>query len=515
MDKNHQTDYGSVKSDYLAGSYDSRVSFHTTVEMSHEVLNEDGVEDERTPLNGSTNTTRTPRQRTMTSSLYQSISKYTTSNYFGFGSTSYAVAKMKERAMTSSKTISLADIPSFDRLTPTLVSFFTEMSFITGLSVFAIPLVVANCGIPMLIGLIIGGILLCYATHIINLCQYQISKTGVRKRIYENYIDLGRAALTWHGETIMKIMVGSSVLTDIYTLIFCAQISKDLTNGYLKLDDRVWMLIWMAVVFPLFFIRRMSALAWLGFFSLVFYVAGLSGLFGLLVYHHDMWNWKNLIPEHVSISYMFIGYGIIVNSYNVHLSMPAVEASMKHPKSYSKMNNTAFAVNTILKLFLAITAVATFGINTQGSVLANFIIFGRAAVAINVLIGLYMITQYPTSLFVVLEMVDMYGMPKFSIFKKGHWSEWAWMFLSRLIITVFIVFVAVSIPNFEMVTGFIGNIRGTLATLVFPIYFYLKLHGRSISKLSRIFHLCLIVIVSCLGLAGATCSILGMLGHIY
>lgn len=502
IDNRNIIDYGSIRSDQFSES--GSINFELSA-------------DEDTPLIGSTTTTtHAPNRYGISTSMYQSVAKYTTSNYFGFGSISYTVAKMKEKAMVSSKTVSLIDIPSFDRMTPTLVAFFTELSFITGLSVFAIPLVVAKCGIPMVVAIALAGLILWYSAQLINKCQYQTSKTtGKSKRIYENYIDLGKAVIKWKGESLMKLLVGSSVLTDIYSLIFCAQISKDLSQGHFDLDSRIWMLIWMTVAFPLFFIRKMSVLAWLGFFSLVFYVSGLVGIFGLLIYHHDQWNWGNLTPDDFKISYVFIGYGIIVNSYNLHISIPAVEASMKKSTSFTKINVIAFAINTLLKIFLALTVVATFGINVQGSALTNFAIYGQVALIINVLIGLYMITQYPTSLFVVLEMLDVYALPKFTVFKKDHWTEWIWMFLSRLLLTVFIAFVAVSIPNFEMVTGFIGNIRGTLATIVLPIYFYIRLHERYMTLGSKIFHWFLIALVSLLGLAGATCSILGMLGYIY
>ena len=287
----------------------------------------------------------------------------------------------------------------------------------------------------------------------------------------------------------MKIMVGSSVLTDVYVLIFCAQVSKDLFRGCVELDDRVWMVIWMSVVFPLFFIRRMSVLAWFGFISLILYTLGVLGMFGLLIYHYELWTWSNLIPKEYKFSYIFIGYGIIVNSYNVHLSIPAIEASMKAPESFKKVNNASFILNTILKVSMGMVGVLSFGVNTEGSVLANFIIYGRASLVINILIAIFISAQYPTSLFVVMEMMDIYVLPKFTVFKKDHWTENVWLFFSRLSVTLFIVVVAVSVPNFEMVTGFIGNIRGTLATMVFPIFFYIRLKKREMSRCLSLIHI--------------------------
>ena len=430
----------------------------------------------------------------------KSFNRLTTSNYFGFSGTAFASARL--RHVEISKTLSLADIPSPDRKTPTAIMFFSFLTMISGLSAFTYPFLVARVGLGIIPLMLIIGIIVLYTGYLVHECQYQVSKSGARKRVYENYIDLGKSAIKWKGNLIMNIVVGSSVFTDIYYLIFCAQVSKDLLNNHIQLDGRIWMLLWVVLVFPLFFIRLMSILAWLGFFAIFMFVIALFFTIGLLIANYENWSFHNLNPS-FNIKYFFIGYGIIVNSYNCHIAIPALEGIMKHPKHFEATAVGVFGINTLFKIIFGIVGAASFGLLTKGSVVSNLRSFGFRATIINILISLYMFAQYPGSMFVVFEMLDMHVLPKFKLFEKGKASEYVWLFLSRLFICVFISYIAVSIPNFETVTGFVGNMRGTLVTIILPIYFYLQIKKKSISNYSRVFHWILIIIASLMGLSGA------------
>ena len=430
----------------------------------------------------------------------KSFNRLTISNYFGFSGAAFASARL--RHVELSKTLSLADIPSTDRKTPTAIMFFNFLTMISGLSAFAFPFLVARVGLGIIPLMLIIGIIVLYTGYLVHECQYQVSKSGARKRVYKNYIDLGKAAIKWKGNLIMNIVVGSSVFTDIYYLIFCAQVSKGLLNDHIQLDGRIWMLLWVVLVFPLFFIRLMSILAWLGFFSIVMFVIALFFTIGLLIANYENWAFHNLNPS-FNIKYFFIGYGIIVNSYNCHIAIPALEGIMKHPKHFQATAVGVFGINTLFKIAFGIVGAASFGLLTKGSVVSNLLSFGIRATIINVFISLYMFAHYPGSMFVVFEMLDMHVLPKFKLFEKGKKSEYVWLFFSRLFICVFISSIAVSIPNFEMVTGFVGNIRGTLVTIILPIYFYLQIKKRSISNCGKAFHWIMIIIASLMGLAGA------------
>ena len=155
-----------------------------------------------------------------------------------------------------SKTLSLANIPSTHFKTPTQIIYF---SFLTMIAVFTFPFLVAWVESGIIPPILIVSITMQYNRYLIDKYHYQVSKSDVKKRIHENDIDIGKTAIKWKGGLIMKIDVGINV-SDLFYLIFCAQVSKDLLNNPIQLDDRIWMLLWVMLIFLQFFIRLMSIL---------------------------------------------------------------------------------------------------------------------------------------------------------------------------------------------------------------------------------------------------------------
>jgi len=444
-------------------------------------------------------------------SMTHSVNTISASQHvYGLSSAAYASAYRRETM--ASKTLSLPDLASDDRFTHPLVSFFTVLGMLLGLSVFALPYLVARGGITMIVMIILGGLLTCYSALLINSCQYQESKTnpGTKKRVYENFVDLGKGTIKRKGDLAMQLLTSTNLMSDIYCLIFCGQVTVDLFKNLVDIEIRVWMIIWMAFVVPLFFITRMSILAWLALVGLVMYVICLAMSYGVLISSFNKWTFKN-INHPFDYETFFIGYGIILNCYNVHLAIPALEASCKKPKSFPTVVKTSFAVNTVLKISIAVMASAAFGLQTQGSFLVNLSSFGIITTVINCVTAVYLYAQYPTSMFVVMEMIDTHLQPHFYLLRKGTPGHYVWMVLTRVLVGVLLIFIAVCIPSFELVAGFVGNLRGTLTTLVLPVYFYLRIKKRSISRASRIFHWGLIVFGSLMGLVGMAFSVKGMI----
>ena len=130
----------------------------------------------------------------------------TTSNCFGFSGAVFASVRSKHVEM--SKTLSLANIPSTHLKTPTQIIYFSSMTII---AVFTCPFLVARIELGIILPMLIISIIAWYTGYLIDEYQNQVSKSGVRKRIYGNRIDLEKTAIKWKGGLIMKIDVGISV----------------------------------------------------------------------------------------------------------------------------------------------------------------------------------------------------------------------------------------------------------------------------------------------------------------
>jgi len=445
------------------------------------------------------------RRRGFTESVFgfaQSMAQ--SNNYLGFSAYAHSVAY--ERTIELSKTLSLPNIASIDRLTPDVIFFFNLLSYITSLSVFAIPLFVARCGLPFIALIVLIAALVWYTAILVHKVQYQVSsKDGSKKRVYTSYHELGVKTIKYKGGFIMNCIISTNILSDVYTLIFCAQVAVDLTKDVFQMDIRIWMVIWITMAFPLFFIKRMSVLTWFGFFGLILYTIGFTIAVVTLVSKEQQWSFSNVNPTFSYVDF-FVGYGVVLNSYNFHLAIPGLEATMKNPEKYIPLTTSAIAVNTVVKIALAVIGAATFGMATTGSVLSSFQ-FSIVSLIMNVFIGLSMFLVFPAWVFVSMEAIEGGLYPSVSRFHKIKHFKTLWFVFCRVMVTVFILVLAIAIPNFEMVTSFVGNIRGTIAVIVLPIYFYITINKKKISRCSYIIHVIIMVVFMLFGIAGATASV--------
>ena len=411
-------------------------------------------------------------------------------------------------------TISLPEMISSDRMASTSLTFLNTLSLCTGISCLAIPFTVAYGGIPALILNFFFGLLSWYTSNLTLECQFQKSKSGKRKRVHATFMDIGIAAFPKYGTKIMKAVILSSVLTDIYALILLGEaISNAVKIQSIQLSSQEWMPILGCLIFPFFFITKISILAWFGTASLICFTTALAVTVGYLCHNASQWNVSHLLTP-FNLKYFAIAYGILLNSYNIHLTIPSVESGMKEPERCKKVIGAAFIINIIIKVSFGIFGALMFGHFVRQSVTNNLDVH-QISLVVNIFIALYLVFTFPISLFVIFEMIDIYFLPHFALFSKEDKISYSiWVVLTRLLVLCFIIFVAVSVPEFGLVVGFIGSIRGTLIAIVLPICFYLRLKWRKISHTSKSFHLVILFVCSAFSIIGTYYSVKGMVSGI-
>ena len=411
-------------------------------------------------------------------------------------------------------TISLPEMISHDRKASTWLTFLNTLSLCTGISCLAVPFTVAYGGIAVLVLIFSLGLLSWYTSNLTLECQFQKSKSGEGKRVHATFMDIGIAAFPEYGTKIMKAVISSSVLSDIYALILLGEaISNLIKVQSIQLSSQEWMPILGCVIFPFFIITKISILAWFGMASLICFTTALAVTVGYLCQNASQWNVSNLLTP-FNLKYFAIAYGILLNSYNIHLTMPSIESGMKEPERCKKVIGTTFIINIIIKVCFGVFGALMFGHLVKQSVTNNLNV-NQISLVVNIFIALNLVLTFPVSLFVIFEMIDIYFLPYFALFSKEDKISYSiWVVLTRLLVLCFIIFVAVSIPEFGLVVGFIGSIRGTLIAVVLPICFYLRLKWRKISYTSKGFHLVILFVCSAFSIIGTYYSVSGMVSGI-
>ena len=406
----------------------------------------------------------------------------------------------------SSLSESLPDIKSTDRKIPSFLTFISILGLINGTSTLAIPFLVANGGPLQLISIIVLGYVSYYTCCIILDCQRQESNTkpNTVKRVYETYIDIGKAALPKRfGGPFMKALTFSSLLSDVYVFILMGTATKEMLSSTIpSLGKEHWILIIAAGLIPALFMTKLSIITWLSTVSVVLWSVDLAIIFCFVSYNWEIWDPKNLTVS-FSTQYLFIGYGVIVNSNIFHWVVPSLEGSMKHPASLKKVLTADFVISIIVKLSFSCLVVLTFGAKTEQSATSNLVVSSTVSMIVNICVLLGGYFYLPLGMYVVFEMCDLYFLPYFPVFKRASLSYWIWVGLTRLLIILFVIFLAVLVPQYGIVVSVIGNIRGSMVAIAVPCYCHFKLKHRHISLSYKIFDLSLIGLSFVFGVGGA------------
>eukprot|EP00112_Aurelia_sp_Birch-Aquarium-sp1_P005335 Seg1603.11 transcript_id=Seg1603.11/GoldUCD/mRNA.D3Y31 product="Vesicular inhibitory amino acid transporter" protein_id=Seg1603.11/GoldUCD/D3Y31 len=405
---------------------------------------------------------------------------------------------------------SFPNVPSNDRRASTFMTTMNVLCLIQGVNIFAFPFVMAKAGLPVLIAILFLGICNWYSVHLIADCQYQLSTSepGYSKRIYPTYLDIGAAAFPTYGKKLMAFINISTLLTTTTYLILLGQVTFDLLNKalHLNISPQVLACLWAALVFPSLFIRRVSVIAAFSCIAVLSLTASLMICFSALIARYKEWDLDNLKVT-FNVGDVLLACGVIINSYFLHLIVPAIEGSMKKPEQFKNATAASFFFNTLLKVSFGLIATLTLGSKVHQSVTSNLTSSMPILLSITIFIMLNLFLSFPICICVLFEMLDTKMLPKFHLFHGNEIGSLAWLILSRLLVLLSIVLIAVSVPQFSLVVSFLGNVRGSAVALFLPVYFYLKLKWRHIGLMSRIFHIILAIFYIALGGGGAYYSL--------
>jgi len=375
-------------------------------------------------------------------------------------------------------TISLVEKECLDRQASAILAGWNVTNLIQGMGILGVPYAVREGGVAAVICIFIVA-LFCDVTGILLVdCLYEISpRSKLRKRVRESYPDIGDAV--WPG-------VGGKVVSVVQTielyaaamlyLILLTTMFAQITEKYVPLSLNEWAVICAVAVLPSVFIKRLSLIAWMSMLAVFSLMSALIIMMAYCILQSDQWTWNNIPSFHIST--FPVGFGIVTFSYCAHAVFPGIEGSMKEPKNFNKMMHVSFFISAIMKTLFGLFAVLTFGILTDQVFTVNLaenVAFNTAA---TVLVAMNVFFSFPLPLFVVVETFDNNLGPYFPHLAKGTKYHWYWLLLTRTILVTFALFIALVVPHFGLLMGFVGSFTGTCLSFGFPCIAHLKLRWK-------------------------------------
>ena len=404
---------------------------------------------------------------------------------FSFKSFSYEVVQgwtHHSFASANFLSASLQDFPSPDRRSSAWLAGVNLQSMVLGTSVLGFPFAFMQAGIWAVPLVVIIGISTIISAGLLRDCLYQKSKKSNRwKRVRRTYVEVCTSAWPKYGKVVTEFVVFLGLLRNVIVLILLTNLIVEALKGVIRIDRGIITVVWALAVLPFLFIKRVSSLAWISFIGLSLYLIAIAAIVVDCLLHYASWSIVNL---HFKFSLEKVGLaaGIIINSFSQHLSFPPVEGSMKKPKRFKATVFVTFAINIIVKIFLGISAVMTYGDTIDQSITGN-LTDTRLAIPCNIAIAFFAYFTLPMQSFVVLDLIDSKFLPHFPVFYDAN--SWGWLFLSRSLVLTFGLLVAVLVPQFGLLVSFVGSIRGSLVSLVFPPVLYLVLFKRKASFMKK------------------------------
>lgn len=403
-----------------------------------------------------------------------------------------------------SATISLIERPSNDRRANAFLAGWNVTNLIQGTGILGIPYAVKKGGWAAVASIFVCGFLCCYTGKLLIDCLYRESKsTGQPKRVRVNYPEIGEAVWPRLGNKIVSVVQVCEMSGIAVTyIILLASIFFDFFHSKTSLDIYHWTVIVGCFVLPGLFVTRVSLIAWISMISVFSLFCAILTIIIYCITQYKEMTLSNM-PDFQLNSFL-VGFGIIVFSFTAHAVFPGVEASMRHPEQYPTMLNIAFANSTITKLALGMLGVLRYGHDLNQSVTLNLKNSATFYILSNTFVVANVVLAFPLVMFVVLETWDTKMLPFFPHLAKGTSWHWFWLFLTRPVLFTFGLFLAITVPHFGLVMGFVGSLTGTSLCFIFPSVFHFKLKWSQLAWYQIIVRIVIAVFGIVCGILGAT-----------
>ncbi|TAQ84556.1 hypothetical protein B7494_g7130 [Chlorociboria aeruginascens] len=384
-----------------------------------------------------------------------------------------------------------------------LSSTVNILNTIVGAGVLSMPLAMSHMGITLgTIVIIWSGLAAALGLYLQSRCARYLER-GTASFFALSQITYPNAAVIFDAAIAIKCFgVGVSYLIIIGDLMPGVIIGFNENAGAIPflVDRHFWVTVFMLVVIPLSFLRRLDSLKYTSFVALI----SIGYLVVLVVYHFAKGDtmedrgeirvvrWAGLIPTLQS-------FPVIVFAYTCHQNMFSVVNEIKDnsPKKVTSVVVASIGSAASVYILVAITGYLSFGNNVLGNIVGMYIpsvasTIAKAAIVILVMFS-YPLQVHPcrASVDAVLKWrpnsfkrVTPNGSPARSGLRTGVPSQPTSRTdgLTELrfatITTVIIVlsyFVAMTVSSLDKVLAYVGSTGSTSISFILPGLFYYKI----------------------------------------
>jgi len=370
---------------------------------------------------------------------------------------------------------------SYGDMLTTRQAFWHCMTLVLGLGTLTIPYALKETGWAGLILLAALAWLSSYTAKLLCTCVDYVPEGEAGRdvvKVLYTYTDVGEAAYGRRGKLFVNlILFVDLVASSALFLVFIATNMAEMYPGLLTLTQ--WIVLTALTLMPtvLLKLQKLTFLSALGSYIMLALVVA-------VVYAAISTAPSSLVNNEYHLVRFKVGAaGNMIFAFAMHGTLLTIYRDMRSPNEAGALFDRVYLSGYILKFLVGSTGYYLFAQNTSDQVTLNLPIpWLRSFITLSVTLKKWLTYALP------LEPV--------AIEMEQNTNGRSTMIRCGLVLLT--VVMALFLPYFGLFQSLVGSLCAGFLVLIFPLAFYLKLHGNKLTRRSRLIHLFLLFLSSVL-----------------
>ena len=368
-------------------------------------------------------------------------------------------------------------------------------SFVQGVGMLALPYAVFKGGLATILGFPLFALIHWYTGKVMIDCMYDdncaeitehktiverdktLSASKIKSRVRDNYNELGEILWSRYGGVILDAFQSLDLLIlGVSYLISCGSLmAHSLPKA--GLTAAMWASIVAALVLPFTFVKDLACVAWQSLLSITSLVTMVSVLIWYTVTHYSTINFTDVLFWDTEGA--LVALGMVISSYCVYSILIPVEESMADPSKFGTALGISLSLATIFKVLFSLCGFLSFSHATD-EVIGNNFPLGAPRTIVSVVYVIYVIFSYSLVIFPVLQSLDG---SQLTSAVTSRIPLFIWSAVTRFLVVFATLVLAVVVPHFALLTGFVGSLALPFLEYIVPCLVHLKLKWRQLKPL--------------------------------
>ncbi|KAL2289651.1 hypothetical protein FJTKL_01891 [Diaporthe vaccinii] len=214
-----------------------------------------------------------------------------------------------------------------------------------------------------------------------------------------------------------------------------------------------------------------------------------------------------------------LSFGLLMSPWGGHGVFPSIYRDMRHPHKYGRALKITFSFTYLLDATAAVVGLLMFGDDVMDAITSNILTTSGYPQAMSYIlcgaIAIIPLTKIPLNARPIVATLEvLLGVHQQAIAESsaivGMSSYFRGIAKIAVRIVTILIFLAISIvfPAFDSIMAFMGSALCFTICVTLPLLFYLRLFGRAISQLNRVFIYIMLALSIILSIIGTTFSFL-------